>query len=102
MSRKMLPKDAGILHMIVEGGVWTQRRLYAARYTLDDKCLVCGSLGSYYHRCYDCPAGAAVRDVHFEGVSAKRWADEEDECVWERLLVPDPSWHAPRPLATEQ
>ena len=101
LRKNFSPQQAGILDMIVEGGATTQNSLYDQRYVVTPDCLLCGERGTYHHRCYRCPATDAVRDDFFEGASAHRWADTDKECMWDRLLVPDPSWHMPRPILAE-
>ena len=85
--------------MVVEGGAWTQDRLYQHRYTSDPACLLCGERGTFQHRCYECPATWWYRYHWAEGSPPDRVVRSVPApALWERLLAVDPTWLAPPPL----
>ena len=104
LGRQLAPAEEGILYMIVEGGAWTQADLFAKRFTTSDKCQLCGEVGSYGHRCFSCPASSSFRDDWVPSRAATQCIGEAapDSCLWVRLLLADPTWAVPRPIAREE
>ncbi|CAK0893519.1 unnamed protein product [Prorocentrum cordatum] len=65
---RLAPKECGYLASVIVDGQWSQRRKYLGGYASDDKCLLCGGVGTLLHR---------VELV-------------EVECLLERVLWPAP------------
>ena len=97
--RTASPSKAGLVRMVLEGGAWTQQRLYDHRYVVDPACLLCGEPGTFLHRCYSCPATFWFRYEYADGSPPDRAVRAVDApALWQRLLARDPSWQAPPPL----
>ena len=97
--RRASPDQAGLVRMVLEGGAWTQDRLYHHRYVSDPACLLCGERGTFEHRCFACPATWWYRYHWAEGSPPDRVVRSVRAlALWERLLAVDPTWMAPPPL----
>lgn len=54
--------DQGVLRKHLNGASFTNAHAYRWSETGNDKCLLCGSLDSNWHRLWECPAASGLRD----------------------------------------
>ncbi|CAK0868924.1 unnamed protein product, partial [Prorocentrum cordatum] len=88
---RIAPKECGYLASVIVDGQWSQRRKYLGGYASDDKCLLCGDVGTLLHR-HTCCGGwpselrlpSKIREM------AGKAELVEVECLLERVLWPAP------------
>ena len=77
-ARGQAPEAIASVSALVEGGWWTQERLFYANLVADPFCRGCRiSVGSLFHRCLGCPARAEEKQLHCPK-SVSRAADPAD------------------------
>eukprot|EP00973_Karenia_brevis_P070772 9837268-Karenia_brevis.AAC.1 len=88
----------GCLKAAVTGGLWPEERLFNAGLAPSNVCQSCfGAVGNGTHRLYGCANTAPFREEYNCPIMFQQAAQYPDLPLWTRALLPDPSWHYPKP-----
>ena len=106
VNRKSAPEwgwlEKGMLRSALANGIWPQNRLFKAGLVENGECLICGELGTLFHRIWKCPIHENYRRQYDNPLfaRARNMNAASAHRLYTRPLMPV-TWTTPLPLGEE-